>query len=144
MSAQHAIAALMNAYCTAIDQGDLKTFGQLFRQAKWLVEGAMPGPESGDNLILYADGTPRTKHVITNIQIDVDETDEFATGHSYVTVYQQTASHPLRVIFAGEYFDEFTKDSGTWRFQQRDIRHPLFGDLSAHLKNPQATFPAAP
>lgn len=144
MTAHDAIRSLMNTYCKAIDQGDFKTFGHLFRHARWLVEGLSPGPESEGNVRIYEDGTPRTKHVITNVQIDVDTTSGTATGHSYVTVYQQTQDDPLRVIFVGEYFDEFAQVDGHWRFKQRDIRHPLFGDLSTHLKNPQATFSQAP
>jgi len=33
---------------------------------------------------------------------------------------------------------------GHWRFAERDIRFPLFGDLSGHLKDPQLTFKHAP
>lgn len=143
MSAEGAIRSLMNAYCRAIDGGDMQAFGRLFRGADWLVEGRKPGPGSDHNLILYSDGTPRTKHVITNIEILVDEDAGTATGHSYVTVYQQPEGRGLTVIFVGEYVDEFAKSDNVWRFMRRDIRNPLYGDLSAHLKNPQATFPAA-
>jgi hypothetical protein len=36
-----------------------------------------------DNLIIYQDGTPRTKHVTTNVAIEVDE--EAGTAVSYFT-----------------------------------------------------------
>jgi len=144
MTAHADILGLMHAYCRAIDRGDFKTFGRLLRDALWLVEGQLPDPASGQNIIIYADGTPRTKHVISNIQIDVAADGQNATAHSYVRVYQQTPALPLCVIFAGEYFDEYDCDQGTWRLRRRDLRHPLYGDLSHHLRNPQLTFPDAP
>jgi len=144
MSAHHHISTLMNDYCTAIDHGDFKRFAELMRHANWLVEGEKPPPASAANVILYDDGTPRTKHVISNIQINIAGDERSATGHSYVRVYQQTPSRPLGVIFAGEYFDQFQWVDGQWRFTQRDIRYPLYGDLSGHLKDPQLTFKHAP
>ena len=44
MNAQKEITDLMNLYCTAIDSGDLKTFGRLFANATWIAEGRVPGP----------------------------------------------------------------------------------------------------
>jgi 3-phenylpropionate/cinnamic acid dioxygenase small subunit len=144
MEDQQAIEALMYAYCRAIDRGDFQTFSTLFAQAQWLVEGETPSPASAQNVILYQDGTPRTKHVVTNVETAVLDNGVSATGHSYVTVYQQVGPRPLEVIFVGEYFDEFVREAGVWRFSRRDIQNPLYGDLSRHLRNPQATFPQAP
>ncbi len=100
-------------------------------------------PESANDVIIYEDGMPRTMCVTTNVQINVDEESHAASRHSLVPVYQHKEDHPLRLIFAGEYFDEFVKVHGCWRFKQRDIRHSLVGGLSAHLKNLQATFTRA-
>ncbi len=141
MSDREQILDLMNRYCFAIDSGDLKTFGELFKQAKWIAEGHTPGKESANNLILYADGTPRTKHVMSNIQIEVVGDD--AKAHSYVTVYQATEDFPLQVIFAGDYFDSYRKENGEWRFAMREIRHSLIGDMSKHLRQPSLTIPGA-
>jgi 3-phenylpropionate/cinnamic acid dioxygenase small subunit len=102
MSAEAHIRDLMNRYCFAIDSGDFKTFQRLFEHAQWIAEGQTPGPEAANNLILYADGTPRTKHVISNISIEVDDEHNAASAHSYVTVYQATDDFPLQAIFAGK------------------------------------------
>ena len=59
------------------------------RDARWLVEGEPPSPGSATNVIVYDDGTARTKHVISNIVITVADSGSKATGHSYVQVYQQ-------------------------------------------------------
>lgn len=136
------ILGRMNAYCRAIDSGDLAALFELLRGAKWLVEGKPPSPESANNVILYEDGTPRTKHVNTNVQIDVAANATQATAHSYITVYQQVDPRPPEIIFVGEYFDVFEKRDGAWSFRVRDLRNGLYGDLSRHLKNPGATFSA--
>ena len=133
----------MNLYCTAIDSGDLKTFSRLFANATWVAEGRVPGPESMNNMILYADGTPRTKHVITNLTLDIDEAASTASGHSYVTVYQQTPEFPLQAIFVGEYYDTFSLSTQGWAFTRREIRHSLIGNMRAHLKTPSLTIPGA-
>lgn len=143
MSAEKEILNLMNQYCYAIDGGDLKTFGRLLKHAQWIAEGKTPGAESSSNLILYADGTPRTKHTISNISIEVDAAGTAAKAHSYVTVFQQTETFPLQPIYAGDYFDEFERVDGAWRFAKREIKNSLIGDMSAHLKNPSATIPGA-
>ena len=57
----------------------------------------------------YADGTPRAKHVTTNLMIEVDDARELATCRSYFTVLQQTEGLPLQPIIAGRYHDEFRR-----------------------------------
>src|SRR4029450_9181130 len=50
-----------------------------------------------DAIILH-DGVPRTKHVITNLTIEVDEAAGTATARSYFTVLQATAGLPRHAI----------------------------------------------
>jgi len=143
MSAEHEILSLMNQYCYAIDSGDLEAFGRLFEHARWIAEGKEAGRDGTSNIILYADGTPRTKHTTSNISLEIDEDQGTAKGHCYVTVFQQTSDFPLQAIFSGEYYDEFERVDGRWRFAKREIRNSLIGDMSAHLRNPSATIPGA-
>ncbi|NKC00317.1 MAG: nuclear transport factor 2 family protein [Pseudomonadales bacterium] len=143
MTSEGEILKLMNDYCYAIDSGDLKTFGQLLKHAEWIAEGKKPGKESQSNLILYEDGTPRTKHTLSNISIEIDEAGGTAKAHSYVTVFQQTEALPLQPIYSGDYFDEFERVNGMWQFSRREIRNSLIGNMSAHLKNPSITIPGA-
>ena len=51
-------------------------------------------------VIVYPDGTPRTKHVVTNPIIEVDDDAGTATCRSYYTVLQQTDGFPLQLIVA--------------------------------------------
>ena len=143
MEAEREIMSLMHQYCAAIDQGDFKAFGQLFAHAEWLAEGVAPSPEARRNVIIYEDGTPKTKHVLSNIEITLQANNQSASAHSYVSVYQQTNDFPLQVIFVGEYFDQFECVNDRWRFKRRDIRRSLIGNLTAHLRQPGLTIPSA-
>lgn len=83
---------------------------------------------------IYAEtGTPRTKHVTTNVIIEVDESADAATAKSYFTVFQSAEGLSLQPILAGRYRDSFERVSGKWRFRQRQVIPDLFGDLSKHL-----------
>ncbi|MBE1502267.1 hypothetical protein H4696_009367 [Amycolatopsis lexingtonensis] len=59
-----------------------------------------------DTVIVYEDGTPRTKHVTTNVAVEV--TGPTAAGSAYFTVLQAVPGFPLQTIAAGHYADRFT------------------------------------
>ncbi len=149
MSARDDITYLINHYGFTLDTGDIEGFASLFEHAEWTVEGSKPNfgkqavLEMLSGLKIYGDGTPRTKHVTANIELDIDEDAGMAKGQCYVTVFQQTEDFPLQPIFAGHYFDDFERIDGTWRFSRRVIKHGLVGDLSAHLKVTVDTVPNA-
>ena len=87
-----------------------------------------------DSLIVYDDGTPRTKHVTTNLLIEIDDAAGTATCRSYFTVLQEVpGSGRLQPITAGRYHDEFAEHDGSWRFTRRLIIRELDGDLSEHM-----------
>ena len=133
------IRALIHRYAERLDQGDLDGVAQLFADATWRSQGrdeVARGIEAVrrryDGVILY-DGTPRTKHVITNVSIVADGSD-VATSRCYFTVLQSTPSLPLQPILAGSYHDEFARVQGAWRFADRLIIVDLVGDLSHHMR----------
>ena len=141
MRSQDQIQKLINQYSFTLDSGDLKEFAALFKEASWHFDGSEPVHGSKDlydqvltRVILYEDGTPRTRHMTTNLDIRVDEEAGRAECQRYVVVIQQADDFPLQVIYSGEYFDEFTRQpNGDWRYSKLTIRKPLFGDLSRHL-----------
>jgi hypothetical protein len=51
-----------------------------------------------DNVIVYDDGTPRTKHIVTNLAIEVDEDTGTAVSRSYFTVLQALSDHLRRSV----------------------------------------------
>lgn len=139
-NAQHSIRRLMNEYCYAIDRGDLDGFANLFANGSFEIIGDPGGPMLGaepvrrmlDNVTLY-EGKPNTKHVMSNVQIDIDEPGESAVAECYITVFQALPpDFPLQAIFMGHYTDTFDNADGQWRFASRRISADLIGDLSRH------------
>ena len=139
-SARDAIAALVHLYAERVDAGDLEGVAALFAEATY---GADDGPERrGSAEVLEAlrraivlhDGVPRTKHVITNLTIDVDDEAGTATARSYFTVLQATPTLPLQPILAGRYRDRFRRAADGWRFAERRISIDLVGDLREHVR----------
>ena len=144
MGDAQAILNLLYTYAERIDSGDLDGAASLFEHARLKVQGA---PGDGlvdargvrqvweDFIALYPDGTPRTKHVITNPIVEFDGSGTRATCRSYYTVVQQTPDYPLQVVCAGRYHDEFEKVDGAWRYRFRDYSLlDLVGDFRAHAK----------
>ncbi|WP_338923014.1 nuclear transport factor 2 family protein [Pseudomonas silesiensis] len=135
------ISNLLYRYAECLDSGQLVEAAELFRHARIKVQS------QGDlldhtallgiwqrRIKLYPCGTPRTRHVISNPIIDIDEAAGTATVRSCYTVLQATDTLPLQPIAAGRYFDEFEHVGGIWRFSFRDYSHlEMIGDLTGHL-----------
>jgi hypothetical protein len=139
---RNAIEHIVYGYAERIDLGDLAGVAELFAHAKYKgggpddpgVDGAGPVQEILETMVRrYDDGTPRTKHVTTNLVIDADEDAGTATARSYYTVLQQLDGFPLQPIIAGRYHDTFQRVDGEWRLTERVIFCDLIGDLSRHL-----------
>ncbi|GAB3324718.1 nuclear transport factor 2 family protein [Haliea atlantica] len=135
------ITNLLYRYAELMDSGDLPAVAALFRHAR--VKAGEQGElldEAGmlalwdRHVRIHPCGTPRTKHVITNPILEINETAGRATCRSYYTVLQATDTLPLQVIGAGRYHDEFERVLGVWRFSYRDYTlFDLQGDLRDHL-----------
>jgi 3-phenylpropionate/cinnamic acid dioxygenase small subunit len=145
--ARDAIAKLVYGYAERVDSGDFRGVADLFTHATYRAaagddvvtyDGADAVLETFTTMVmLHEDGTPGTKHVTTNLVIDVD--DNTATARSYFSVLQARPDLPLQVIIAGRYHDRFECVDREWRFADRLIYSDLVGDLSHHLKiNPLA------
>ncbi len=142
MSDKDEIMSLLNRYSHTVDGGDIEGFVALFEKGEWYVEGSTPNRGSKEvfenvlsKVIIYEDGTPRTRHINANIELSIDEKSGTAKGQRYVTVLKQTDSLPLQVIFSGHYYDEFVKENGEWRFAKTVIHQPFVGDMSQHIKS---------
>lgn len=143
MSAHLEITNLLYRYAELMDAGDLEGLGDLFADAVIVLDPAA-GIEADSAamvalwesmVILHDDGTPGTKHVVTNPILEIDEAAGSATCRSYYTVLQQVDDAPLQPVAAGRYHDEFRCIDGTWRFSRRDYSMlDLAGDLSRHLR----------
>lgn len=134
------IENLIYAYAERIDAGDLAGVAELFRHGRVQAGPGMvfEGVEQVRGLYdratrLYDDGTPRTRHVTTNVSVEVDDAAGTAAARAYYTVFQQTDVLPLQPIIAGRYHDSFHQVAGEWCFDTREIFVDLTGDLSQHL-----------
>jgi 3-phenylpropionate/cinnamic acid dioxygenase small subunit len=138
------IQNLLHLYSEAVDRGAFEEVGELFRHA----EVYFPGDDtpavkagSGDfgaHLTKWtrrfpeAGGTPRTRHLCTNVIIEFDD-ETHARTRSYFVVFQGTDTLPLQPIITGSYHDKLEKVEGGWRFTERRELVGETGDLSAHL-----------
>jgi SnoaL-like domain len=138
------IANLIACYAFATDDGDFTALGQLFARATFALNNG--GPVRGAAAVTalarqvlqtYEDGTPRTRHVTTNLFIDIDEPGGAARSRSYFTVVQSLPAFPLQPIAAGHYQDRFTRDpAGAWHFTSRAVHTDFTGDTSHHVRPP--------
>jgi 3-phenylpropionate/cinnamic acid dioxygenase small subunit len=144
MTSDHdAIASLIFTYAERLDAGDLEGVAALFARAT-LRSNLRPDVRSGrqaaldtfrSSVALY-DGVPCTKHVTTNVIIELDTQQGTATARSYFTVLQARPELPLQIVIAGRYRDHFARADDTWHFTDRMIHVDLMGDLRFHLKTP--------
>ena len=141
MDDYRAIENLMYRYAFTLDAGDLKGVAELFRHGE-IVAPAADSVVSGYDAVLamynsstrlFEDGTPKTRHIISNVMIEVDKGGRTASAQAYFTVVQATPELPLQVIISGKYHDSFEKHDGQWRFRRREMHPNLFGDLNQHL-----------
>jgi 3-phenylpropionate/cinnamic acid dioxygenase small subunit len=139
-SSYRAIQTLIATYAELVDDGDFAGVGVLLADATFTGgAGSVTGREAiekllRDSVIIYDDGTPRTKHVTTNLAIEVDEEAGTAVSRSYFTALQALPDMALQPIVSGSYHDRFARRDGQWRFVERRVRTDLVGDLSRHLR----------
>lgn len=140
MSDEQAIANCIYAYAAGMDLGDFDGVGELLDQCDVTFAGSTDvhrGAQAlaalyGSTTRRYDDGTPKTKHVTTNVAITVD--GDSGRASAYFTVLQAIpGTLALQPIIAGRYDDTFAKHDATWRFATRHVTVDLLGDLSAHL-----------
>ena len=144
-----AITNVLYRYAELMDAGRFEDLeAQLFSRARFIVAPPPARPLDGAAMaalimattIRHADGTPRTKHVITNPIVEIDRSAGTATCRSYYTVFQQTDTLPLQPIVAGRYHDRFARGTGAgagWHFTERDYTMlDMIGDVSQHLRRP--------
>jgi len=146
MGARHDIERLLFDYCWGIDHGDFAFTASLFGEAGlYGLVGAGAARGAVQVLGMFEastrkhDGVPRTRHVVTNVVIEVDDEGQSATARSYVQVLHQPPSasgeprHPIGPIVVGTYLDTVHLVDGSWQFAERRMHLEMVGDLSTHL-----------
>lgn len=141
ISSERAIENLIAQYAFLVDDGDFSALGKLFAEGQFVLNESAPmiGAQAVEDfahsmLQTYPDGTPRTRHVTTNIIIDIDASGEAASSRSYYTVFQATPDFALQPIACGRYSDRFARRGDRWVFIHREVRTNLVGDVSHHRR----------
>lgn len=139
------IENLVYRYAERIDAGDFDGVAELFAHGR--ICGMEDGPPESifdgaarvrrmyeTAVRRYDDGTPKTKHFTSNVQVYVDEGSQTASGSAYYCVTQATPDLPLQVIVTGHYRDTFHRVDGDWWFDSRTMFVDQVGDTSHHLR----------
>ena len=140
-AARDAIENLLHTYAERIDAGDFAGVGELFADAAILGPDGRPiarGAAETQRLYekttrRYEDGTPRTRHVTSNLILEVDESSGEASGRCTYVVFQSLEGFPLQPIVSGRYHDQFMRNDSRWHFRERRMFVDATGDLSRHL-----------
>ena len=139
----HAISNLMFRYAECVDQADFDGLSALFAHgqirstsmedsAKGMTGAAIGEFYAATNRV-HEDGTLRTRHLSTNVRINIDEEADSATARSYYVVFQATAKLPFQAIVGGRYEDRFERVNGEWRFVDRLVLVDQIGNMEEHL-----------
>ena len=136
-----AIVNELNRYAELVDAGRFGDVGRLMEHCTFSYgDEGDPGPSGAEaitqsyeaTVIVYAGGTPRTRHLTCNPQITVN--GDTATARSVYVVFQLAGSDGLQAIITGRYHDRLRRIDGRWRFTHRRFFVDLCGDLSGHLR----------
>jgi hypothetical protein len=143
VSASDDIRNLMFRYCELIDGGEVDALAELFADAAIVAQDGTVIARGRDEVrAMYAGGNRRertsdgraTKHVNTNVFVEVDNGAGTAIARSYwVLLVSTSPDEPIRPILAGRYHDRFTRVNDEWRFAERAYLVDLTGSESAAL-----------
>jgi len=149
--ARDAISKLIYGYAEALDEGDLERVARYFAHAVIRSDG---GEFRGIDEVraMYRRFTtfydaqgrkcspdvpgsnPRTRHVTTNLMIDLAEPLRSARARCYFTVFQVVpGAIELQPIVRGAYRDAFECVNGNWRFSERVMITDGVGNVTHHL-----------
>ena len=134
------ITALVHRYGALLDAGDIDGVVALFSRATW--RSAATGtvlrtPEEIRGVyegIVMHDGSPRTRHLMTNVVVEIDDGADEATGHSTYTVLQSVGpGDPIEIVVVGRYEDHYARGADGWHLTDRLFFVDLQADTSRHF-----------
>ena len=98
------------------------------------IRGAEAFKEFIQSGVVFYDGIPSTKHVVSNVIVEIDDERRSATARSYYTAFQARPQLALQPILAGRFHDRLERDQDSWHIVERVIYADLMGDLRYHIK----------
>lgn len=141
---ERACERLVHVYSRALDLGDMSAAADCFAENGSMARPMMPeqviqGRETLRASLLTRPKTLLTKHLATNIMIDVESCDS-ASGLSYLTMISTTPPADARPpfvsqgpVYFGEFKDRYVRENGVWKFLERrgSIQMKFSGAASA-------------
>jgi hypothetical protein len=127
---ERACERLVYVYSRALDLGDMSAAADCFAADGSMARPMMPdaviqGRETIRASLLSRPKTLLTKHLATNVMIDVESRDA-ASGLSYLTMISTTPPADAKPpfvsqgpIYFGEFKDRFVRENGEWKFLER-------------------------
>ena len=127
---ERACERLVYVYSRALDLGDMSAAADCFAENGSMARPMMPdaviqGRETIRASLLTRPKTLLTKHLATNVMVDVESRDT-ASGLSYLTMISTTPpmdAKPPYVsqgpVYFGEFKDKFIREKGEWKFLER-------------------------
>ena len=126
---ERACERIVHAYSRALDLGDMSAAADFFAENGSMARPMAPnqviqGRESIRAALLTRPKTLLTKHLATNVMIDVVSRDE-ARGLSYLTMISTTPGDAVAPfvsagpVYFGEFKDLFVREGGEWKFLER-------------------------
>jgi hypothetical protein len=127
---ERACERLILAYSRALDVGDMNAAADCFAEHGTFARPMAPdqvvaGREAIRAALLARPKTLRTRHLSTNMMIDVESRDA-ASGLSYLTMVSATPGEgapPPHLsqgpVWFGEMQDRFVRENGAWKFRER-------------------------
>ena len=127
---ERACERLVYVYSRALDLGDMSAAADCFAANGSMARPMMPdaviqGRETIRASLLTRPKTLLTKHLATNVMVDVESRDS-ASGLSYLTMISTTPpgdGKPPHVsqgpVYFGEFKDKFVRENGEWKFLER-------------------------
>ena len=139
---ERACERVVHAYSRALDLGDMSAAADFFAENGSMARPMAPnqviqGRESIRAALLTRPKTLLTKHLATNVMIDVVSRDE-AEGLSYLTMISTTPDDAVAPyvsagpVYFGEFKDRFVREGGEWKFLERrgSIQMKFFGSAA--------------
>jgi SnoaL-like domain len=137
---ERACERIVYAYSRALDLGDMSAAADFFAEHGSFARPMAPdkviqGREAIRAALLTRPKTLLTKHLATNVMIDVISRDE-ARGLSYLTMISTTPAGDAAAphvsagpVYFGEIEDRFVREGGEWKILQRrgSIQMKFFG-----------------
>ena len=141
---ERACERIVYAYSRALDLGDMSAAADFFAENGSMARPMAPeqvirGRETIRAALLTRPKTLLTKHLATNVMIDVISRDE-ARGLSYLTMISTTPPGQVSApyvsagpVYFGEIKDRFVREGGEWRILERrgSIQMTFFGSPSS-------------